>query len=454
MELSPCSFRLRIRWVRTGLAFVLAPLAWGVATNMVAAAPTHSAGRPLRNRCQSDPSALIAALPAGSTFHGTGCYTVRNGIVIDTPDITIDGGFYYDPTMRGHSIQPIIKILQVSGTTIENVVLAGANVTGGIHAKLVGEAGIKTESSSNTTIANVVTSDTFGDGLELWFAGPHHPATTDTTVNGLTIIHAGRLGVTPAFVYGLSMNGVNVVSSAGPGIDFESDFAGIGSGYVAISNSTFQFVNLIESWSGPITFTDCALRGHIVVGNAPGRITINGGSLMIPREMHGTPSAGIQMTSPKTGATGPSAVLTLNGVTITRDGPTIYQPDAPYLGPNWDVGSHQTLILKQFAGPTRHSRHHHRQRRRGDQVVRDPRGAGDHPRWPARPASSEVRPVRVRPRISHRGCRSLRIPATEQALPVATGTATTSHTVLCRRSNRRRPHGHSAQPVDWRRRGG
>jgi len=352
VELSARSprFGIRRRWPSLGLALTTA-LALVCAPGGAAAGPPRSGSGRLGNHCQSDPSALIAALPSGGTFHGTGCYTVPNGIVIARPHVTIDGGFYYDPTKRGHGIQPIIKILQVSGTTIENVALAGANVSGGTRARLVGEAGIKTESSSDTTITNVVTSNTFGDGLELWFAGPHHPATTDTTVNGLTVVQAGRLGVTPAFVYGLNMNDVNVVSSAGPGIDFESDSPDVGSGNVAISNSTFQFVNLVESWSGPITFTNCALRGHIVVGNAPGAITINGGSFAIPHRMHGTPSAGIQMTGPRGPVTAPAAVLTLNGVTITRGGPTASEPDAPYLGPNWYVGSHQTLVLNRSPAP-------------------------------------------------------------------------------------------------------
>ena len=352
VQLPALSPRFSIGRHRKGLALgLITALALVVAPDAHAAAgPSRSVSA--RTHCHSDPSALIAALPSGGTFHGTGCYTVRNGIVIARPNITIDGGFFYDPTMRGHrGIQPIVKILQVSGTTIENVILAGANVNGGIHARLVGEAGIKTESSSNTRITNVVTINTFGDGLELWFAGPHHPATTNTSVNGLTVVHAGRLGVTPAFVYGLTMNHVNVVSSAGPGIDFESDSPVIGSGYVAVSNSTFHFVNLVESWSGPITFTNCALFGHIVVGNAPGTITINGGSFRVPHQMHGTPSAGIQMSSPNEPATAQAAVLTLNAVTIIRDGPTVYRPNAPYLGPNWYVGGQETLILKHSPAP-------------------------------------------------------------------------------------------------------
>jgi hypothetical protein len=329
----------------------MAALALVGAPNVSAASPSRSGSVRPHTHCHGDPSSLIAALPSGGTFQGAGCYTVPNGIVIAKPNITIDGGVYYDPTRRGHSLQPIIKIMQVSGTLIENLVLVGANVSGASDARQVGEAGIKTESSSNTTIANVTTANTFGDGLELWFAGPHHPATTNTSVNGLTVIHAGRLGVTPAFVNSLTMNDVNVVSSAGPGIDFESDYASVSSGNVAITNSAFQFVNLVESWSGPITFTNCALRGHIVVGGSPGTITINGGSLTIPHQMHGTPPAGIQMNSPRASGTDSAAVLTFNRVTINRDGPTVYEPNAPYLGPNWYVGSDQTLVLNDSPAP-------------------------------------------------------------------------------------------------------
>jgi hypothetical protein len=307
------------------------------------------------SHCHGDPSAQIAALPAGGTFHGAGCYIIHSGIVIARPNITIDGGVYYDPMKRADAgyrgLQPIVKILQVSGTTIKDVILIGANVSGRFRARLVGEAAIKTESATNTTITNVVTANTFGDGLELWFAGPRHPATTNTSVDGLTVLHAGRQGVVPAFVDGLTMNHVNVVSSTGPGINFESDLPGIGAGFVAISNSSFHFVNLIESWSGPILFAKCSLIGHIVVGKAPGTITIDGGSIRIPHQMHGTPSAGIQMGRPTAPATGPAGVLTLNGVRITRDGPTILRPDAPYLGPNWYVGNDEKLVLNHSPAP-------------------------------------------------------------------------------------------------------
>ncbi len=52
-------------------------------------------------RCKANPAARIAALPAGATFTGTGCYKTT-GIRITKP-ITIDGGTYNDPVALGAS---------------------------------------------------------------------------------------------------------------------------------------------------------------------------------------------------------------------------------------------------------------------------------------------------------------------------------------------------------------
>jgi hypothetical protein len=260
--------------------------------------------------CKSDPSALISALPWGGTFHGHGCYSVPNGIKITKP-VTVDGGIYIDsnttpPPFTHHGqpqLNPIIDVVSAGHVTLENLVVQGTNADGSYHPDLVGQAGIKLESTRNTVITNVTTSHTFGDGLELWFdtrPGYGYPV-TDLTVNGLTVWEAGRQGITFGNVSGATLNNVAVLQAADSGIDFESDLPHVGSGNVTIANSTICYcgartsINSIDYLSGPVQLTNDTLAGHFVVENpqSANGFTMTGGSLALPRVSPGTPPSGI-----------------------------------------------------------------------------------------------------------------------------------------------------------------
>jgi hypothetical protein len=260
--------------------------------------------------CNSDPSALISALPWGGTFHGHGCYSVNNGIKITKP-VTLDGGIYIDsnttpPPFTGHGqpqLNPIIDVVSTGHVTLENLVVQGTNADGSYHPALVGQAGIKLQSTRNTVITNVTTSHTFGDGLELWFdtrPGYGYPV-TDLTVNGLTVWEAGRQGITFGNVSGATLNNVRVLQAADSGIDFESDLPHVGSGNVTIANSTICYcgartsINSIDYLSGPVQLTNDTLAGHFVVENpqSANGFTMTGGSLALPRVSPGTPPSGI-----------------------------------------------------------------------------------------------------------------------------------------------------------------
>ena len=276
----------------------------------MALASTATANQSTTRDCQSDPSALISALPWGGTFHGHGCYSVNNGIKI-TKSVTLDDGIYIDsnttpPPFTGHGqpqLNPIIDVVSAGHVTLENLVVQGTNADGSYHPALVGQAGIKLQSTRDTVITHVSTSHTFGDGLELWFdtrPGYGYPV-TDLTVNGLTVWDAGRQGITFGNVSGATLNNVAVLQAADSGIDFESDLPHVGSGNVTIANSTICYcgartsINSIDYLSGPVQLTNDTLAGHFVVENpqSANGFTMTGGSLALPRVSPGTPPSGI-----------------------------------------------------------------------------------------------------------------------------------------------------------------
>ena len=276
----------------------------------VASVPAVPTDPTATRNCKPDPSAVISALPLGGTFHGQGCYSVPHGIEITQP-VTIDGGTYIDttttpPPFTGHGapqLNPIIAVVSAGHVTLENLTVEGTNEDGGFHAALVGQAGIKLESTRNTTIQNVTTSDTFGDGLELWIdfrPGYGYPV-TNLNVDGLTVRQAGRQGITFGDVNGATLTNIAVDQAADSGVDFESDLPHVGSGDVSIANSTICYcgartsINSIDYLSGPVQLTNDTLAGHFVVENPQSAFgfTMTGGSLALPRDSPGTPPSGI-----------------------------------------------------------------------------------------------------------------------------------------------------------------
>jgi hypothetical protein len=218
---------------------------------------------------------------------------VPSGIVLRNP-ITIVGGTFYDPstvkpTGPGYdSMKPIILVRDTSHVTISGVSVLGANTVGGFHAALVGEAGVKIESSLDVTLDDDSSLNTWGDGLELVADLSSHIGTpvTGLTVEGFTSDNAGRQGVTLAEVSDSSLDNVHVISPADAGFDFESDIPGAGSDNVSISNCTDDAgFNIAEFLAGPITVTNCSGFHHVTLrsptSNVP--VTFVGGTLTCKR---------------------------------------------------------------------------------------------------------------------------------------------------------------------------
>ena len=282
-------------------------------------------------QCQPDPSAQIAALPAGGTFTGSGCYTVPNGIRL-TKSVTLDGGTYIDPSNAKPAkggFRPVIQVYDTSGVVLENLTIQGGDPTGAYHAPLVNQSGIDLISSSNVTIANDSISQTFGDGLELWTNGGPN---TDVVVTGLSINNVGRNGISPSDVANSTFTGVRIGNTGLTGVDFESDINNIGAGYVTISNSSWNGTYIQEALSGPISFVDDSLSGHIVMTVRTKLlypITFSAGKLAIG---HWT-RAGVF-------ARGPGAMV-FNGTTFTHQ--------LGKAGLLWDAGNGASLTFAHCA---------------------------------------------------------------------------------------------------------
>ena len=263
----------------------------------------------LATDCSTDVSGALDrylnALPDGAVFASpaSACYLVDKGITITHP-LDIIGGEFKDesstlpPRVPGRAppaLHPIVLIDQTSDVNVEGVNLVGADPSGVFDPHLVGQAGIDIRSSSNVTITNVTTLDTFGDGLTI-FVAPGEGRCRNIAVDGMTITRAGRQGITPAFVTGASFTHVNINSVADSAWDFESDLPGIGSGDITISDSRWRgAVNVVEPITGPVTFTRDTGRGYFVLNDGAGSkpVYVSHSTLLLPAYDNGYPAAGV-----------------------------------------------------------------------------------------------------------------------------------------------------------------
>ena len=327
------------------------------ATPPSATTTTTSAPPVIPSDCSTDVSAALdaylAALPSGAVFSSPpgACYLVNEGIRITHPIVLFGGELKDDgsvvpprqPGKEAPSLHPIILIKDTSGVTIDDMSLVGANPGGGYHAALVGQSGIDVRSSSEVTINDVTTLDTYGDGLTLFLAsGAGTGPDKNVSVNGLTVTRAGRQGITPAYVYGATFSNVDIVSAADNGWDFESDLPNVGTGDITITHSTWSDgVNMIEPLTGPVTFDHDTGSGHFRLDDALSDqpVSVLDSTLYVPPDDHGDPPAGITQRGGQ---------LTFTDVTIGRT-PSAKVPT----GPAWSVtdGGHLTFDYSPVTAP-------------------------------------------------------------------------------------------------------
>ena len=301
----------------------------------------------IADNCSTDVSAALDAyldaLPDGAVFTSppSACYLVNEGVKITHPLGIVGGRFQDDsntvaapvPGKPAPSLHPVILIKQASDVTIEGVDLVGANDKGGYHAALVGQTGIDVRSSSNVTIADVTTLDTYGDGLTLSNAAGAGKD-DDITVDGLTITRAGRQGITPDFVSGATFSHVDIVSEADSAWDFESDLPQMGTGNITITDSTWNGrINVIEPLTGPLAFDHDSSSGSFFLDDSkePQLVTVTDSTMLLPANDFGDPTAGIV----EHGGT-----LTFSHDVLGRE----YSKKAP-TGPAWYVNNYGHLTF-------------------------------------------------------------------------------------------------------------
>lgn len=273
----------------SAVALVAVAAAVGVARTPLPTTPTA---------CGPDPAASIAAIPAGGTWTGSGCYNTA-GIKITKP-ITIAPPVGSPPGTRikfedlattkpaKGALQPIILIRDVAplpgqphSVTISDVDVQGMNVAGKFGGALVGQAGFKLANTQDVLLSDDSASATYGDCLEVWAFPPKDGApNTGLDVNTFRGADCGRDGLSPSDVTDSSFTGVTI-GKAVRGVDFESDIKGVGAGNLTFTDCSWAGWTVGEAITGPITVDKSSFTGQILVRHSifwPSAITFSNGS--------------------------------------------------------------------------------------------------------------------------------------------------------------------------------
>jgi chitodextrinase len=318
--------------------------------------------------CQPDPSATIEALKSGAVWNGNNkCYTTPQGINLTKP-VTLENATFIDTLTSSPNgpntfgLDPIIQVYEDNNVTLTNLTLRGEHVNPGYSHRLVGEEGLKILSSSNVTVNNVNTINTFGDGLYLNDVNPSDRSPdSNVVVNGMSITNTGRAGVTVAYADGCTLNNIDVVSAADNGWDFESDIPAVGPGYITINNATgLGRIQLIAALNGPITYNNANIGGTIVLENEAAssgeQVTFNNGSILQPREVHGTPPGAItvegagNLTFNNVSFGRYPGALAINGLAwVARDGAHINFINSPVVPPPGVADSMSKVTIRNNA---------------------------------------------------------------------------------------------------------
>jgi Right handed beta helix region len=193
----------------------------------------------------------LNSLPPDTVVHAPlgACYLVDQGVKIWTPKgLTIDGGTWRDDTVprstKSPSGQTVLWFVGGSGVTLDNLTIEGVN-PGGFHLTGAFQAGIRSDGVVGLVIDAVNVVRTFGDGLELTpLRGDHDQngtiirPTENVTVTDLTVLGAGRNGVSLASVTNATLTDVNFLNIGLDDVDAESDQANEGATNITIDGCT------------------------------------------------------------------------------------------------------------------------------------------------------------------------------------------------------------------------
>ncbi len=178
----------------------------------------------------------LRTLPPGAVVQPPpgACYLINEGVkVYAADDLTIDGGTWRDDTVpistKSPAGQAVLWFVGGSDVTLENLTVEGVN-PGGHHPTGAFQSGIRSDGVVGLTVDYVTVVDTFGDGLEL---APLRGAQDDSgeiirpsenvVVNGLSILGAGRTGVSLPSVTNATLTNVNMFNIGVNDFDVEAD---------------------------------------------------------------------------------------------------------------------------------------------------------------------------------------------------------------------------------------
>ena len=287
--------------------------------------------------CGSSPAPTIAALHPGAVWNGQGqCYDTPTGVTVPS-GVTVTNATFDEDTST--NVRPIVEVTNASSVVLSDLTLNGGDTNPGhLYGKLVGQEGIDLRSSSDVTISNVDTDDTYGDGLTLFFSDQKRTPDTQVAVDGMTITNAGRDGISPANVTDSTFANIMVHGVADTGADFESDLRGVGSGSLVFTDVDFGGpLNVIEPLSGGVELNDCTGTGAIV-DNAPGApVTIANSSWSLRYSADAGHDPQIVVTD---------ASLAFKRSTLTRTA-TTHAAESP----GWSVKNHGSLSFLSTAPP-------------------------------------------------------------------------------------------------------
>jgi len=213
----------------------------------------------------ADLNAFYATVPDGSTvtFPDNACYKIEGTLAIHSRNgLTFSGNASARPTFRADTAgpgvdRPIWRLRHGSNITLANLIVDGAHPNPCACASAYvpafeGHHAIEIESVAGGLIQNVLTRDTYGDGILIEkYPGPTEPLSTDWIVIDSSFTRTGRHGITLAGAERITFTRVTLDAIGYDAIDMEPDAAA----------QAIKHVSYTDVTTGTIFLTPVAVSG-------------------------------------------------------------------------------------------------------------------------------------------------------------------------------------------------
>jgi hypothetical protein len=219
--------------------------------------------------------AEMSSHPWGFTWNATGqSWEVDQGIALNGANgLTINGGTFHSDERtapkgpngnwlgEGH---PIFLFNAGNRVTLQNVTITGSHLKGGFGSTIAGHmfnnAAIRLDGTQHFTLTNAVLADVFGDGvnfepLRQTFGQSAILAVPSARLTNVSVTDAGRTGLAPVSVNGLTVHELRLSDNGLNAIDMEADQSGEGARHVFIDGAVMGGISIASSGraTGPIT---------------------------------------------------------------------------------------------------------------------------------------------------------------------------------------------------------